>query len=101
MPQRSILSRKAVIAVLTLLLCSMLFSVGYIAAEAEHDCEGEECPVCVFIGICESVLRALRTAGVLLVIRLLPVFGAALPHPVQFENLHFATPVSLKVQMND
>lgn len=43
----------------------MLFSVVYIALEADHDCCGEGCAVCAQIQACEDLLRNLMTASVL------------------------------------
>ena len=34
----------------------MVFSVYYIAEEHCHECEGEDCPICECIHICEGIL---------------------------------------------
>ncbi len=43
----------------------MLFSVLFIALEADHDCCGEGCAVCAQILACEDLLRNLMTASAL------------------------------------
>ena len=48
-------------AVLTVV---MLSSAVYIAAEADHDCSGENCAICHQINVCENLLRVLGFAGV-------------------------------------
>lgn len=58
-PKRS----AAVLALLVAFL--MLFSVLFIALEADHDCCGEGCAVCTQIRACEDLLRNLMTASVL------------------------------------
>lgn len=40
-----------------LMLAVMLFSAFYITAEAEHDCSGHDCPICVCIQQCENMLQ--------------------------------------------
>ena len=51
--------RVAVCLFAALLAVAMLFSVFFIALEAEHDCVGEDCPICQFIARIEQVRRAL------------------------------------------
>ncbi len=41
----------------TLMLFIMLFSAFYIVAEADHDCTGEDCPICDCIQQCENTLH--------------------------------------------
>lgn len=40
----------------------MLYSALYIAAEANHDCVGENCPICYQISVCENTLKNLSFA---------------------------------------
>lgn len=42
-----------------MMLVIVLFSAFYIAAETDHDCTGEDCPVCACIQLCESTLRGI------------------------------------------
>ena len=54
---------KKIAAILAAATASvMILSVAYIAAEANHDCAGEDCPVCVCIEQCLNNLRTLGTA---------------------------------------
>ena len=46
-----------------LLAVVMLSSAVYIAAEADHDCSGEDCAICHQISTCENLLRSLGFAG--------------------------------------
>ncbi|MCR5347606.1 MAG: hypothetical protein K6E38_07500 [Fretibacterium sp.] len=34
-----------------------LFSVAFIAVEAEHDCTGEDCPICRQMAVCANALK--------------------------------------------
>ena len=40
----------------------MLYSALFIAAEADHDCVGENCPICYQISVCENTLKNLSFA---------------------------------------
>ena len=40
----------------------MLYSALYIVAEANHDCVGENCPICYQISVCENTLKNLSLA---------------------------------------
>ena len=40
----------------------MLYSALFIVAHAEHDCVGENCPICYQISVCEHTLKNLSLA---------------------------------------
>ena len=40
-------------------LVVLLFTAFYPAAEADHDCEGEDCPICACIRQCAAILRGI------------------------------------------
>jgi len=48
-----------------LILCVMLFSTLFIAAEADHDCKGEDCPICACIQQCENSIRQIGNGSAL------------------------------------
>ena len=54
-------SRIAVFLVSIMLLVTMLLSVIFIAAEFEHDCTGDDCPICACIYQCQKSLSLLST----------------------------------------
>lgn len=88
-------------ALIMLLLLSMLFTSGYIAAESVHDCSGEDCPVCVLLSLCEQNIRTFKllvllTAVVIFLMHAVP----AIPNNGG-RILCFDTPVSLKIQLNN
>lgn len=51
----------ALLFAVTVLLV-MLYSALFIAAEADHDCVGENCPVCYQINVCQNALKNLSLA---------------------------------------
>lgn len=79
----------------------MLFSVLFVAAEAEHDCAGEDCAICVQLAMCENALRVSALTAVL------AALAAAVPGVLSLLCTHTpgmvssVTPVSLKVKLSD
>ena len=84
-----------------MMLVIVLFSAFFIAAEAGHDCTGDDCPVCACIQQCERTLRGIGggTAAqralfvpILFVLMAVGAFAAAARRD---------TPVSQKVRLNN
>ena len=46
-----------------MVLFAMLSSMCFIATESEHDCAGEDCPICCQISICRNVLKTIGYAA--------------------------------------
>ena len=90
-----------------LLLCAALLvvlsvSVVFIACEADHDCCGEDCPVCRMIAVNIRLLRTLGLAVLALALSGLLVAGQSASH--QSERLYrilSGTLVSWKIRLND
>ncbi len=77
----------------------LLFSVIYIAAEANHDCIGENCPICEQMAICQQHLQELSGGAALLIIELFAFFPLYVlsAKPVGFQRLF--TLITLKVKL--
>lgn len=56
-PKTSKAVRIAAGALCVMLLVAVLFSAFYIAAEADHDCCGEDCRICVCLRQCRNTLQ--------------------------------------------
>ena len=98
------MNRKRIGALLLCIGLALILSVStaLIAHEADHDCTGEDCPICLIIAVS---IRLLRTTG--LALAALPVF---FPFPVsnaaygrRNEKPCFCpgTLVSWKIRLND
>ena len=79
----------------------MMFSVLFIAEHADHDCTGDDCPVCACLQQCEMMFRGLETgmtagAGVYLPLLFLIISVSLLCHFVAER-----TPVAIKVRLNN
>ena len=84
-----------------LFLMLTIFSSVYIISECEHECEGEDCPICYIIEICESILHntvkvlsfCVTAAFMCFVFEFLPIFKS---------NISFrSTLFDLKVRLNN
>ena len=88
-------------ALAVLLAFVMLFSVVYIALEADHDCCGEDCAVCVQLRTCENLLRNLFLTAVLLsAAGCLCTLNLAIAYP-NFRFAHSHTLIALKVKLSN
>ena len=93
--------RGLALAAAILLLLAMLFSELFIICESDHDCIGDDCPICAEIAICDTFLRQIVLITVTLVL-----IGAALSYAfhgisVNQNQTHTSTPVSLKVKLTN
>lgn len=93
---------KRLASVLVLLVAFiMLFSVLYIALEADHDCCGEDCAICAQIRVCEELIRNLL-AAVLLVVAARCLFARIRVFAdTDCGSVHSHTLISLKVKLSD
>ncbi len=84
-----------------IMLSLMLFSVFFIAVEAGHECEGEDCHICEIVELCSNTVRRMGEGAVTMFVSFMPLFFVVLA--VSFANRIFSeeTPVSQKVRMND
>ena len=87
-----------IIALFTVI--SVLFLCAFIAHEVNHECEGEECSVCLTIVQCENILRNMES-GVTLQASVPVLFGLVAAFYVGLSAFAFATPVSRKVRLNN
>ena len=93
---------------ITALLCfiyfsAIIFSAAFVALEIDHDCTGENCPVCGAVVLCKKTLRQIfdfsvlfsAAAGILFVAvtRDFLVFSIAVSA--------YKTPVALKIKLSN
>ena len=80
----------------TLLLVCILFSIAFVAIEADHDCTGDGCTVCHQIYTCQKLLDqlgaaalpamlAIAAARICTFIAVRPQWTICVPSPVDFK----------------
>ena len=93
--------RIAALVLAVTVLFVTLYSALFIAAETDHDCVGENCPICYQINVCKNTLKNLSLAVSA------AALAAALPYtlcriiPSCTEVARTFTLVSLKVKLTD
>lgn len=97
------MSKKKLLAVtIVCMLCSVLmFSAFFIASENNHDCSGENCPICFQINMCESTVKSVGTGIAAAAFMAAVVFVLILNNLNSSDPFLFETPVSLKVKLTD
>ncbi len=84
------------------LVIMLAASSALIIHEADHDCTGEDCPVCQAIAVGRGLLRALGMAMLLLwVFFILRQNHHVRPFSRQYSRFFPHTLVSLKIRLND
>ena len=84
-----------------LVLAAVLFSAFYIAVEADHDCAGEDCPVCLCIRFCADTLNLFRQKAITVARILLPALCFSAAAAVFSALMTEESPVKGKVRLNN
>lgn len=79
----------------------LLFSIFFIAAEANHTCcVKDSCPICCQINACKNNLKNVNTAGGLFFLALAAVFAVVLSLGIE-NSICLSTLVMLKVKLSN
>lgn len=76
--------RIAASIIALMLLVFFLFFSFFIAVEADHDCEGEDCPICVCIQQCEEALHQMGNGIAFQAAIIIPAFFLLLTILISF-----------------
>ncbi len=87
----------AIVAVLFV----MLFSTAYISHHTEHNCTGEDCPVCAVIAQCTNNLRSIEAIIVAVIIELLLCKSIQEKYKCTDIKVFSCSLISQKVRMNN
>lgn len=100
---RKMTKKKRLIATLltVMVIFVVLFSSLFIVENANHDCIGDDCPICYEISVCENTLKAVAYAFVYVgIAALFAVFTFLSPFPKKNSN-NSTSLVSLKVKLSN
>ena len=85
-----------------LFIAFTVFSVFFAAAEAGHDCSGDDCPICFVIHVAEQNVKllslALCTAGVSLARHCI---ASKIPFKNSYQTFFNNSLISLKTRLNN
>ena len=79
----------------------VLFSVSFIAAEADHDCCGDDCPICACIHLCENTLEQIGSGVATQAAVIIPAILFCISILLSVCVCRQETPVSRKVRLNN
>ena len=88
---------------LVLAICiafSVVFTANLAAVDIDHDCTGENCPVCLHIETAKGFLKTLKTAGSFSSLTSHSVFTAKISENNAECNTYPHSPIALKVRFN-
>ncbi len=89
-------------SVLIVILAVMLFSLFFVAIEADHDCQGEGCSVCLQIEQCESLLRVVSDTLIPVILKLLLLMAPLLLLISGLKKAYvLSTPIERKERLNN
>ncbi len=78
-----------------------LFSVIFIAVEGDHDCTGEDCPICMEIQACIQTLQTLGTALSSFILLATVIYISVIRTANSYQRSALHTLVTLKVKLTD
>ena len=84
-----------------MMLVVMFVSSFFIAAHADHDCTGEDCPICACIHQCENTIRGAGSDITVMSAVIIPVLISLLLMSFGVPSFQWDTPVSVKVRLNN
>ena len=93
--------KKAAISLTILFVFVMLFSHIFVIAEADHECSGEDCPICEIIAIVSDAIKGLSLIGSAVVICAALVFGIVKSLYVNNEAQSVSSLITLKVKLSN
>lgn len=89
------------IFICALLVFLMIFSLFYIAREENHDCTGEDCPICTCLHQAEQTVKTIGSSTVSACF-ILSAFILLFLLPVQWSDYRvFPSLISQKVRLNN
>ena len=96
-------TKRMIAGIMGLALClAVLFSVFYIAAEADHHvCPGDDCPICSCIGQCRRVLHQIAGDPAVQIPAVVHTTGLSASALIFGASIQRKTLISNKVRLDD
>ncbi|NLO84538.1 MAG: hypothetical protein GX096_03790 [Clostridiales bacterium] len=79
----------------------MMFSTTYIACHGDHDCHGEDCPICHVIDFCSKTLKSFCFAAISAAIGIAYTYIARVRLVGQLQRAVKTSLVTLKVKLSN
>lgn len=82
-----------------LIVTTMFFSILFVSSNADHDCTGENCPICEQMQVAENILTKLSLAIISTVIAIYLCVQAQEVVAEFSDVITYLSPIRLKVKM--
>ena len=92
--------RLFAVATATAVAFCVIVSLCFVAAMPGHDCTGDGCPVCLFVGVCENTLASVAAPPLCAAV-LTVLCAAAVLRYVSGCGRGTLSPVNLRVKLSD
>lgn len=99
--QQNILRRSMAALICLWLVCGVVFSVFFVSNEYDHDCSGDECPICQIITVCENFVKNISGGLILAVAALAAVLVVAGACVKDSADIIADTLITQKVRLNN
>ena len=90
-----------VLGMAALMLCVLVLSFVFVAVEADHDCAGGDCPICMLIQQCEQTIRSIGGGFSLAGFSILLISFCVASVLMRCISILCYTPVSFKTRLNN
>lgn len=96
-------SKKRILTAVTMFMIVfvVIYASFYIAYETEHECTGDDCPICCQIEIYESALKNIASAVVAAAAAVVFGYGSCVQVVRSAEIISARTLVSLRVKLSN
>ncbi|MCR5005884.1 MAG: hypothetical protein K6A77_08250 [Clostridiales bacterium] len=84
-----------------MMLFFVLFSALFIVVEADHECTGEDCPICLCIEQCEELMRQIGTGIKVMAMAVIISLGVLSAVCQCTDRVPLGTLVTEKVRLNN
>lgn len=94
--------KRIIIIILTVLFAlSVIFTFSFICANADHDCVGEDCPVCAEIQSCEDFLKTVAATASVAVAAIVVCKEGIVALPFFYDRAYNTSLITLKVKLSN
>lgn len=94
--------KRIIAAILTLLfVLSLIFTFSFIGINANHECVGEECPICAEIKSCEDFLKTASAAAAIVTAAVAVHKFGIVALPYFYDKAENISLITLKVKLSN
>ncbi len=93
--------RKAAWVLTILFVFVLLFSHLFVIAEADHECSGEDCPICEILAVVSCTIKELALIGAVVIVCAVLISAFAKVRNVGENTRSVSSLITLKVKLSN